>query len=81
MATKRCKKYGVVKSGPRKGMCRKHPAPKKKGAKKSTRRGNCVKFGRNERTGMCRKAPARGDVARVRAVEWGRKFSQANSPY
>ena len=61
-----CKKWGRVKTGPRKGLCRKGPAAKKrsrKSAKKRGRRANCEKFGYSERLGRCCKAPC-GDKRR-----------------
>jgi hypothetical protein len=74
---KRCRK-GVVKSGPRKGKCRKvcpkncktlskaRKAPKKRAAAKvSRRRANCEKWGFSVRLGRCRKGPARGSRAAV----------------
>jgi hypothetical protein len=55
---RKCAK-GVVKGGKRKGKCRKRKASTagKKKKKSSSRRGNCVKWGRSERTGKCRKGP------------------------
>jgi hypothetical protein len=69
MAKKRCRK-GVVKSGPRKGKCRKvcpkncakaRKAPKRRAApkRKTGKRANCEKFGYSVLLGRCRKSPAR----------------------
>jgi uncharacterized protein YgiB involved in biofilm formation len=66
---KSCRK-GVVKSGPRKGKCRKvcpkncakaRTYGKRKAARKgkSRRRADCEKFGYSELLGRCRKGPAR----------------------
>lgn len=79
MATKkRCTK-GVVKSGPRKGKCRKVcpkncktrtagtkcKAPNRRATKRKTgKRANCEKFGYSVLLGRCRKSPARRGRAR-----------------
>lgn len=53
-------KYGKVKSGPRKGRCRKTPV-RRKVVRRGSAAGRC-KFGKvksGPRKGRCRKAPAR----------------------
>jgi hypothetical protein len=62
MATKKrgnCKKYGRVQTGPRKGLCRKGPAGKKRkgAAKAGKRRPNCEKWGFSVLLGRCRRGP------------------------
>lgn len=68
-----CKKFGRVKTGPRKGLCRKGPAhkkstrcAKKKGA--SRRRANCEKWGYSALLGRCRKGPGRSGGAGSRTA-------------
>jgi hypothetical protein len=86
MAKRRCKK-GVVKSGPRKGLCRKvaRPSTARKSHKKRAparkargHRPNCEKFGFSVLLGRCRKGPVRSHAGKVYKDDSVRQAMQAS---